>query len=169
MKKLNYKGFTLIELLMFMAIFSTLLVILSSIFGSILDVQLEGKSYSSVDLDSRYVLAKLAYDFQSADSANTINNDIILPATASAGPILKIKINSTNYTYSASSSGRLQLANPTLADLTSSDSSVSALLFRRIGPGGNKDTIQVSFRLTSNVQRRGSSVYKDFQSTFSMP
>ncbi len=163
------KGFTLIELLMFISIFSTLLLILSSVFGSIIDVQLESKSYSSVDLDGRYILAKLAHDFQSADSANPLNNNIDTPATGSAGPILKIKINSVLYTYSASSSGSLQLVTPSLNNLSSTDSSISALLFQRIGPGGNKDTIRVSFRLTSKIIRRNGPEYRDFKTTFSMP
>ena len=163
------KGFTLIELLMFIGIFSILLLALTSMFGSILDAQVDSKAYSSVDLDGRYVLAKLAHDFQSADSGDTVNNSIDLPATGSAGQILKIKINSQSFTYSASTSGSLQIVFPVLYDLTSSDSSISALLFQRIGPGTNKDTIKVNFRLTSKIKPKSGPKFKDFETTLSMP
>lgn len=169
MKKFQNKGFTLIELLLYMLIFPFLLLVISNIFGSIVDAQLESKSYSSVDLDGRFVLTKLAYDFQSADSADYLNNQIILPATQSSDTTLKIKVKSVTYTYSASTSGRIQLNNPALYDITSSDSSVSALLFQRIGAGDNRDTVRVSFRLTSKINRKSGADFRDFQSTFSMP
>lgn len=168
MKKLN-KGFTLIELVLFMGIFSIVLLSLMNLFGSIVDVQVESESYSSIDLDGRYILTKLSHDFQSADSSDPLNNDIVTPATGSAGPVLKIKINSVLYTYSASTSGSLQLVTPTLNDLTSSDSSISALLFERIGTGGNKDTIRVSFRLKSKILRKSGQEFRDFQTTLGMP
>jgi prepilin-type N-terminal cleavage/methylation domain-containing protein len=167
--KFTPKGFTLIELLIFMGIFSVLLLFLLNLFTSILDVQLEAESYSSVDLDGRYILAKLSHDIQSADSADTINNYIDLPATGSAGTVLRMRINSQIHTYFASTSGRLQMINPTLHDLTSSDSSISALLFERIGPGDNTDTIRVSFRLTSRYLRRQGAEFRDFQTTLGMP
>ena len=163
------KGFTLIELLLYMLIFPTLLLVISSIFGSIVDTQLESRSYSSVDLDARYVLAKLAYDFQSADSSDPLNNNIILPATASAGPVLELKINSITHTYSISPLGRLQLYKLASYDLTGSDTTVSNLNFQRIGGGGNTDSIRVSFRLTSNILRKSGPDYRDVATTFSMP
>ncbi len=167
--RFKWKGFTLIELLIFMGIFSTLLMFLTSLFTTILDVQLEAESYSSIDLDGRYILAKLSHDIQSADSADTVNNYFDLPATASAGTVLRMRINSEMHTYYASSSGRLQMINPVLHDLTSSDSSISALLFERIGPGNNSDTIRMSFRLTSNYLRRTGANFRDFQTTMGMP
>jgi prepilin-type N-terminal cleavage/methylation domain-containing protein len=168
-EKFKQGGFTLIELLVFMVVFSTLLLFLSTLFITIIDVQLESEAYSSVDIDGRYVLAKLAHDFQSADSADTLSNSIDTPATGSSSQVLKIRVNSELLTYSASTSGRLQIVTPTLYDLTSSDSSISALLFERIGPGGNDDTIRISFRLTSNILRRGVQGFRDFQTTLSMP
>lgn len=167
--KFQAGGFTLIELLLYMLLFPMLMLIISSLFGSVMDTQLESQSYSSVDLDGRYVLAKLAYDFQSADSSNDIDNNIMLPATASAGTELDLKINNKLHTYNASSSGSLHTTLPQLLDLTSSESSVSALTFERIGPGGNRDTIKVKFRLTSKINRHQGAEYRDFQSTFAFP
>src|SRR5664279_2189876 len=94
-KKLN-KGFTLIEFLIFMSVLSTLLLVLTNVFSSILDSQLESKAYSSVDMDGRYILAKLAYDFQNADS---YHDSILLPAAGVSGSTLKININSVDYIY----------------------------------------------------------------------
>ncbi len=168
MKKLN-QGFTLIELIVFMGILSILLLMLSTLFTSIINVQLESEGYSSIDMDGRYILSKFTHDFQSADTVDSINNYIDTPATGSAGQILKIKINSVLYTYSGSTSGSLQLVTPTLNNLTSSDSSISGLFFQRIGSGGNKDTIRINFRLTSKITRPDLPKFRDFQTTLSMP
>lgn len=174
-KKLNKgftpikSGFTLIEFLIFMSVLSTLLLVLGNTFGSIIDSQLESKAYSSVDMDGRYILAKLSHDLQNADS---IHDSIVLPAVGSTGSTLKININSVDYIYDSSGSGNLQLTlnQGSIPDqLNSSDSSISALLFQRMGPGGSKDTIRVSFRLTGRTMRQNIKEIRDFVTTLSMP
>jgi len=163
------KGFTLIELTIFMAILTILLLVLSQAFATILDVQKESRSFSSIDSDGRFILARFAYDFQSADSADSLRNYIDTPAPGDSSPILKIRINSVLYTYAATSSGFLQMTTPILNNLNSSESSISGLLFQRIGDGSNRDTIRVNFRLTSKTKKRSGYEYKDFQSTYAMP
>lgn len=156
------------ELLVYMGILPMLLITLASVFGTIVDTQLESEASSSIDKDGKYIMAKLAYDFKSANAADTANYGIVSPSASSSGQVLKLKLNSFIYTYEASNSGSLQLTSPNLYDLTGSDSSISALMFRRLGPGNNTDTISMSFRLSSKIHRKGTQDYKDFQTTFSM-
>lgn len=163
------KGFTLIELLIYVAIFSSLIGVLSNAFGSILDAQLESKSYSAVDQDGRYILAKLSYDFRSADSAETVHNSYISPSASSSGTTLHMVINSIDTTYNLND-GYLKIINNIGANnLNSSETKVSNLSFQRIGPGDNKDTVRVSFTLTSVAKRGAKQDVKDFQTTLSMP
>ena len=56
------KAFTLIELLIYMALVGLFLVILTNMLATILETQAESASVSLVDIDGRYILARLGYD-----------------------------------------------------------------------------------------------------------
>ena len=78
-----------------------LITALTTVFGQIIDVQLESKSISSIDQNGRYIMARLTHDMQSATS-------IASPSAAGQqSNSLKIVVNSINYTYSVSPSGNL--------------------------------------------------------------
>lgn len=164
-KKRLHRGFTLIELVIYMGILTILLVFMSSIFTSILDVQLDSTSTSSVNQDGRYMLSKLLYDVKSASSSGILTPAI--PTSQSA--TMQLTINSVNYTYSASSSGNFQVVNNSTGEanvLNSYDTSISGLNFARIGNGSSSDTIQVSFTVTSrNIERAGVIESKSFETT----
>src|SRR5260221_14717573 len=97
------RGFTLVELLLYMGLLTILVTIMSSLFKTIVDVQLESKSSSSVDQDGRFIIARMVHDMQSAQT-------IVIPASAgSTTTTLQITENSVNYTYSLVG-GNLQLA-----------------------------------------------------------
>ena len=159
------RGQTLVELLLYMGLLTILLSVLSSIFGSTIDAQLESKSTSSVDQDGRYIIARLEHDFNSIDATST---NISTPATpGSTTSTLTITISSVNNTYSLSN-GNLQLTNSNGTDnLNSSDTKVSNLSFTRIGTGSSKDTVQASFTLTSTTQRTKGAETRNFQTTLS--
>lgn len=163
------RGFTLIELLVFMTVLTTLLLVLSQAFSTIMDVQREAKSYSSIDLDGRYILARLAYDFQSANTGDPARNYIDTPAAGSTSAVLKLRLNSMLHTYTASDSGKLLMTTPELLSLSSSESSISGLLFQRIGPGTNRDTVKINFTLSSKTSRRDGVESRDFQTVLAFP
>ena len=60
------RAFTLVELLIYMALVGLFLVVLTNILVTILETQAESAAVSLVDIDGRYILARLAYD------ANTV-------------------------------------------------------------------------------------------------
>lgn len=165
----NQNGFTLIELLVFMTVLATLLLVMSQAFSTIMDVQRESKSYSSIDLDGRFILARLAYDFQRANTGDSARNYIDTPAPGSTSAMLRVRIDSLLHTYIASDSGKLLMTTPELLSLSSSESSISGLLFQRIGPGTNRDTIKINFRLTSKTERRAGFESRDFQTVLGFP
>src|SRR5258708_34652887 len=104
------KGFTLIELVIYIGVLSILLTAMSALFTSIIDVQFESTSTSSVNQDGRYLLSKLLYDVKSI--TNVPPDGIVVPATAGVqSTTMQLTINSINYTYSLDSNNNLQVVN----------------------------------------------------------
>lgn len=158
------EGFTLIELVIYMGILSILVSIMSSIFSSIVDVQLESTATSSVNQDGRYILGRLIYYFQ-ANKVDIDNYNVL----GIAEPEMHVKINGnpTADVYSVDSNRNLILTNSSgIIQLNSYDTSVSNFSATRLGSGGSSDTIRVSFTLTSKVKERSGYETKTFQSTY---
>lgn len=157
------KGFTLMELIISMGILMVLISVLVTLFGQILDVQLESKSTSTVDQNGRFLQARLAHDFQSA-------SDIVTPATpGTQTDTLQITINSINYIYSLDNSGNLLLTQNAVSEVLNNNSaSISALTFTRIGSGDVNDTVRVGFTITSRADQLRGIEQKSFQTTFGL-
>lgn len=138
-------GFTLIELMLFMAMFSVILIVLSSLFSAIVEKQLETESVSAVENDSKFIIARMLYDISRADSMTT-------PATLGAqSASLSLVISGITYTY-AISGGNLQLTQGVQTDdLNGVGSTISGLNFTRLGNTTGKHTIQVTYTVTSDT------------------
>ncbi|MCL4384260.1 hypothetical protein M1116_02310 [Patescibacteria group bacterium] len=147
MKKLTL-GFTLTEMMVYIGLFSIFLLVLTEIFVSILDVQKESEALSSVEQDSRFIVARLIYDIQRAHS-------IDLPSTlGSQGSTLSLTINSTTNTYALNGDNIAVTIGGTATQFNSFDTTVSNLLFQHLGnPGGKLDSVEVSFTVTSRTVR----------------
>jgi prepilin-type N-terminal cleavage/methylation domain-containing protein len=180
MKKVNYtlfcrksaqKGFTLIELIIYVGIFSILIGVMSAMFGSILDVQLESEATSSVDQDGRYLLSKLTYDFKTINPTLNLATPDKITTPANPGdtsPTLQIRVNSVDYVYSLNSSNNLQVQNVSTGEmnvLNSVGTSVTGLSFQRVGSGGSNDTIRVNFTVQSRTLRTTGYESRSFQTT----
>lgn len=137
------KGFTLIELLIYFGLMAILITVLTNIFLSVLEAQLESASASVVEIDGRYVLSRLIYDIHRSQS---IVNPSVLnePSTG-----LTLNIGGTSHTYTVTD-GVLYLDGS--ARLTGIDTAISDLTFTRIGNGGDNDTLQISFTISSLAQ-----------------
>src|SRR5688572_25450258 len=96
-------GFSLMELVISMGILMVLIGILTTLFGQILDVQLESKSVSSVDQNGRFIMARLTHDLQSA-------TEIVTPEDpGDATDTLQITVGGIDYIYTLDSDGNLLL------------------------------------------------------------
>lgn len=157
------RGFTLVELLLYIGIFSILVVSLFQLFTSIIDTQIESQSTSSVFLDGQYTLNRFKYDIERA-------KNIIGPSSpGEQRSTAKLSIDNTTYTYSLAD-GNLTLTNDvasTTGQLNSADTVVSNLSFTRLSDtqGKNTDTLTISFRLTSNIIKRGGPKAENFKTT----
>lgn len=161
MKK-RKNGFTIVELLIYTTILLGLLYIFTSMFGSILDVQLESETQSAIIQDSGYIFARLQYDIGRASS-------IVTPSSLGASSsTLVLQINGVDFTYGISN-GTLQLTSEGVsAALNGFGTTVSNLSFRRYGNTSGKNSISVSYTLTSTTQRTSGYDTQDFQSTIGL-
>ena len=154
------KGFTLIEFLVYIGLFSILLTITLQMYASIFEIQVESQATSSVASDGKFIMGRFSYDLNGASS---IVAPVIL-GTPSAS--FEIIADTENLKYSLSSDN-LILENITLGttdQLNSSETSVSDLSFIRLD-GGDKDTVQISFTLTSNSLKKGIAEVKTYQTS----
>lgn len=157
--KQNQKGSSFIEIILYLAIFSMLLVILLQMFTSIIDIQLESQTRSSVLQDGRFILQRFTYDIRQAQNIN------IPTAPGEQNTTLQLIVSGINYTYNLAGDN-LTLNNNLGTDaLNSSDTKVSNINFTRLGNTGDKNTIQISFILTSNAQKRSGPKQETFQTT----
>ncbi len=154
------KGETLIELLLYIGFLSMLLVVFLQVFTSVLDVQSESQSTSSVEQDGKYLIQRLTYDIQRSTS---IQNPVSVGGSSST---LQLNIGGNIFTYTLLNNNLVLTNNlDTNAQLNSYDASVSALLFTRIGNPGGKNVIQVLFTLAGKTQRISSTEVRSFQTT----
>ncbi len=161
-KNLITRGATFVELLIYMAIFSMLLVSFSQIFGSVLNVQQESQVTSHVVMDGQYILQRLSFDIQRASAVTTPL------ALGTQTTNLSITINSVSSSYSLSN-GNLIVSNANGTDtLNGFDTSISNLTFQRLGNQGGKDTIKISFTVTSKTQRGSNFETKNYQTTIGL-
>lgn len=140
-----------------------LIGVLTTVFGQILDVQLESKATSSVDQNGRYLLARLTHDLQSASA-------IVTPATpGQQSDTLQITVNSIDYIYSLDSSGNVLLTQNSISNQLNSQSvTISALSFTRIGNGDSNDTVRVGFTVTTKTRQAKGLEQKSFQTTLGL-
>lgn len=151
------KGFSLVELIIYMGVLSMLIGVMSVLFSSILNTQLDSASTSSIDQDARYIQARMAYDMQRASS--------IVSVTANT---LQVLANSINYTYSLDGSGNLQITDNTGSyQLNSVDTTVSGLSFQTISNGSN-DTVRVTYTITSDIQETSGQESRTVQTTLGL-
>lgn len=153
------KGFTIIEMLVYSAGLIILMTVLSEIFVSIFDAQMESQAISSVEQDGRYVLSRLSYDLARASSVST-------PAVLGIpSPNLAITVGTDSYTYQIQNGNLIITINSTPYQINGFDTSVSNLTFLKLGNTGGKNSIRASYTVTSRSLRKSGPEVKNFQTT----
>jgi hypothetical protein len=156
-------GFSLMELIISMGILMVLIGVLTTLFGQILDVQLESQATSSVDQNGRFIMVRLTHDMQSA-------SEIVTPEDpGDETDTLQITVNSVDYIYTLDSNGNLLLTQNSQSDQLNNDAvRVSGLSFTRIGNGDSNDTVRVEYTLTTKSQQLRGIEEKSFQTTLGL-
>jgi prepilin-type N-terminal cleavage/methylation domain-containing protein len=152
-------GFTLIELLIYMGLLSVFSLILTNIFISIIDNQLRSRNTSNVADDGRYIYSRFIYDVNRASS-------ITQPSGyGSSSAQLGLVINGQNYTYSLSNNNLLITEPGGPNTLNGYGSSISGLLFTKVGTTSAHDTVRINFTIKGTIIRSGVVDQEDFQTT----
>lgn len=138
-------GFTLVEFLIYFGLMAVVMVVITDLFLSLLELKSESHSASIVAIDGQFLPTRLQYDVSHADA-------ILQPAAlGEASTQLKVMIDGAVITYSLQGTELLRTANSvTLPLLSGTD--ISELQFKRLGNVGGKHTIAVQYRLTSPIE-----------------
>ena len=153
------KGFTLVELIIYMGLLTILILIFTDIFVSIIDNQLGSKNTSNVADDGRYVYSRFIYDVGRAQQITEPQG------YGSTSANLKLIIGGQEVTYSLIN-GNLLVTNPAGSyQLNGYGSSVSALLFTKVGTDSAKNTVRLNFTISGDITIRGLDEQQIFQTT----
>jgi hypothetical protein len=140
------KGLTLVELVVSMGLMSLFMLVLTDIVVAVGNVQTESEAVSAVAQDGRYILARLTYDIQRAESVAT---PPFLGATSTQ--MVVVIGGGVAHTY-ALSGGNLRLTASSLTDnLNSSETTISNFSIQRHGNSGGKETLTFTFTVTSKA------------------
>lgn len=138
------KAFTLIELIVFMGIFSGLLLILTNLFITSLDIKSQSESSSALVQDGRFILNKVTNDLNNANSVN-------YPTLGSSASSLNFILYGTPMSYQLNN-GNFESSDGTgTYVLNSSDTKITSLTFTRLGNVGGKNSILINFTLQSKT------------------
>jgi hypothetical protein len=161
-KLLHNSGITLIELPIYMGLLAILLLVFTNILVTTLDTLTSSETTASLSQDGRYIYSRFLYDVHRADT-------IALPANpGDSGNTLAFTVNSVNYSYTLEN-GNLIISDPNgTSQLNSFDTSVSNLVFRRIGNAGGKHTIQLTFTILGKTAGGHAPETRNFQTTASL-
>jgi len=151
------QGFSIVELLIYIGLLAILMVIMTRVFTSIIDVQLSSEATGSVEEDGRYIYSRVAYDIDRASG-------VVTPANA--GDIsnsLTLLIDGMANTYTLVS-GNLMLENALgLNQLNSVGTNVSNLSFQKIA-----NSIQIKFTISSTTQQINGPDTKNIETTVAL-
>lgn len=157
-----HAGFTIMELVIYIALMSVLIMVISRIFISALDVQIQSEAVSSVDQDGRFLLSRLQYDISQAD-------EVLVPAAfGEPSESLVLRKNGVNTLYDLTGDVFEITDDVDTQRLNSIGTKVSGLSFTKIGNPTGKPTIQIEFTLRSAVEEAGGPETKDFKTTIGL-
>lgn len=140
------KGTTIVELLIYLGLSTVLLLLLSQFFVSILDESMETQSYSAVQNDGRYIMARLKYEINNADT-------VTLPVNiGDSSDSLEISVGGVTTSYYAND-GKFYYYNGTSEVLMSSlDSVISNVSFTKRGNVSGKNVIEMVYTVSSGIE-----------------
>lgn len=156
------QGFSLVELLLYMGLLSVFLVVISTFFVSILDVQSRALSSSELEENSKFISNRLKYELRSAESAT---NSAELGAASSSIVLIR---DSVSYTFSVLDNTLQRASASATVVLHDDDVQLSNFSVVRVGNEGQFDTFIIDYSLTSATQVGGDADQRDYQLTVGM-
>ncbi|MCJ7740757.1 hypothetical protein MUP32_05615 [Candidatus Microgenomates bacterium] len=154
-------GYSIIEVIIYIGMLSVFITVLTGIFVSTIDAKLESESISDIEQDGRFIVAKLAYEINRAQNIET-------PALGITGNTLQITVDSLAESF-ALANGKLHITkSDNTYDLNGHGTAISNLTFQRLGNINGKNSIKMTFIITSTTQRVTGPETKTFQTTLAI-
>jgi len=140
------RAFTLIELLVYMAIFSLVLISVTSFFLNTVSSNIKESSYQEVQQNGRFVMTKI---IQEVKKAIRINSPA--PGLSSGSLSLAMSEPNLNPTIIDLSGGKLRITQGSLAalDLTTDQVVVSNLQFTSLSYTGTPGTVRIEMTISN--------------------
>lgn len=162
--KILSRGYTLVELLIYMGLLALFMGVLSSLFSTSVDLQLESGANTSVDRDVQYFFTRMAYDLHRAEIISTPSDLGVITDT------LVFTLGGVSNTYGIDVNDNLTLTDNTGTEpLNSFDTKVTNISFTRIGNvGGLEDTIRINVTLASRYILNKGTESRNFQTTIAL-
>ena len=142
------RGLTVTELLIYMGLMAIFITVLLGIFTSALKTKLASQSTSAISQDSRYILSKLSYDVNNADSVTS-------PALGATSTSLQLVASGSAITIASSSGNLVRTVGGVSTNLNGIDTQLDSISFKNIGNTGGKPTIQVVYTIRSKIIIQG--------------
>lgn len=141
------KSFTMIESLIYIGILSVILMVFVELFVSLTKVRTENESTSNIQHDSSYLINKFSYDIH---QAKQISLPLHPPDESS---VLNITIDGASYSYSIDGDQNLIISDGVNNyQLNGYDTSISEIIFTRLGQDDIHDVIKINFTVSSRVK-----------------
>lgn len=142
-----------------MGLLSIFIFVLIDIFVGGINLQLESEATASTQEDGQYILARLIYDIQNADSITT-------PASSgTSSNTLSFVSSGITYTYTLTNGNLTLTRSGDTSNLNSLDTTITSINFTRLG-NATKPTIQVQYTIKSVASSpTGQPETRNFQTT----
>lgn len=149
----------MVELILYIGLLSIMLVLLTSLFSTSIDLQLESRSTSTLDQDTRFIMTRLGYDVNRATNIST-------PTLGTTDTSITLVIGGENFVYSVQN-GNLILTTPGgTQQLNGYDTTVASVSFQRLGNASGKNSVQMILTLNSRTQLTKGTESKTITTTF---
>jgi prepilin-type N-terminal cleavage/methylation domain-containing protein len=145
MKKLQ-RGMTIVELVVCMGILSLLLLVLTSLFSTSLEVQFRTQASSAVQQDTLYLVSRLQYDVRRASA-------ISLPATIGAqGSTMRLVISGSNWDYQLSGDNLVLVNSLGTHRMNAAETKVTNFQVTKVGNSGGEDQVQINLTVDTLLE-----------------
>ncbi|MCX7997278.1 MAG: hypothetical protein N2691_06035 [Patescibacteria group bacterium] len=144
-------GFTLVEFLLYTGLLTVVIMVVSMMFSSITEIQIESESTSAISQDESFLVNRFAYDIRRAE-------DILLPAReGDSSSTLQLRIDGETYQYAIIDGNLFLTTGGESYRLNGDGTSVASVQFQRFGNPGGLPTVRYTIQLVSTALKPGES------------
>lgn len=168
-RKSSEKGFTLIDLAIYSGLLGILLVILSELFISIVQLQLSSGAQGAVEQNGAYILSRTTYDLR---RATLVTLPVLGGTTATLSASIADGGIEVPYRYELENQNLILTVGSETTQLNSSDTEVADFLVTKVGNSGQiataRDTIVIGFTVRSKGVTSAGQKERQYRTTVSL-